>query len=217
MFIGHCGAAFFLKKYEKRISLGALLMAATLPDTIMAALVLAGIEKFNIVKGITKANPLDLYYYPFSHGLVSNLILALLAFFVFRLYYKNLRAGLIGAAALFSHIILDFITHRPDLPLLWDGTKIGLGLWNNLFWSYFIETLIFLAGVTIYFSVMKNLSKGKKIGMGILAFVLLVFFFMGLSGAVPPSPEFLALFNLIMAAVIISLTTWLDRTKVTSA
>jgi len=192
-------------------------MAATFPDTVMAVLVLLGIEKFSIVKGITKANALDLYYYPFSHGLIFNLIMALFAFFIFKRYYGSMRVGLIGGLALFSHFLLDLVTHRPDLPLLWGDIKIGLGLWNNLFWSYFIETLIFLVGVAVYFSVMKELSKGKKIGMGILALVLLVFFFMGLSGAVPPSPEFLALFNLIMAAVIISLTTWLDRTKVTSA
>ncbi|RPI78119.1 MAG: hypothetical protein EHM45_06615 [Desulfobacteraceae bacterium] len=61
---------------------------------------------------------------------------------------------------------------------------------------------------------MKNVSKGKKIGIGILALVLLVFF-MGLSGAVPPSPEFMAFFNLIMAAVIIGLATWLDKVKTT--
>jgi len=217
MFIGHCGAAFFLKKYNKKISLGALFIAATLPDTLMAVLVMLGIEKFNIVKGITKANALDLYYYPFSHGLASNLIMALIAFFIFKRYYGSMRAGLIGGLALFSHFILDFVTHRPDLPLFLDGLKVGLGLWNNLFWSYFIETLIFLAGVTVYFSVMKDLSIGKRIGMGTLALVLLVFFFMGLSGAVPPSPEFLAVFNFIMAAVIISLVTWLDKTKGTSA
>jgi len=190
-------------------------MAATLPDTIMAVLVLLGIEKFNIVKGITKVNALDLYYYPFSHGLIFNLIMALFAFFIFKRYYGSMRAGVIGGLALFSHFILDFITHRPDLPLFWGDIKIGLGLWNSLFWSYFIETLIFLVGVTVYFAVMKNVSKGKKIGIGILALVLLVFFFMGLSGAVPPSPEFMALFNLIMAAVIIGLATWLDKVKTT--
>jgi hypothetical protein len=213
MFIGHCGAAFFLKKYDKKISLGALFMAATLPDTIMAVLVLMGIEKFNIVRGITKVNALDLYYYPFSHGLVSNLILALIAFFIFKHYYGSRRSGLIGGLALLSHFILDFVTHRPDLPLFWDGIKIGLGLWNNLFWSYFIEALIFIIGLAIYFSVMKELPKGKKIGMGVLALVLLVFFFMGLGGAVPPSPNFMALFNLIMAVILIALTTWLDKIK----
>jgi membrane-bound metal-dependent hydrolase YbcI (DUF457 family) len=213
MFIGHCGAAFFLKKYDKKISLGNLFLMATLPDTIMAVLVLIGIEKFNIVKGITKANPLDLYYYPFSHGLVSNLVLALVVFFLFKAFYHSTRSGLIGATAVFSHFVLDFVTHRPDLPLLWDGIKIGLGLWNSLFWSYFIEALIFLTGLAIYFSVMKELPKGKKIGMGIMALILLVFFFMGLSGAVPPSPDFMASFNLVMAAVLIGLTTWLDKIK----
>ena len=32
--------------------------------------------------------------------------------------------------AVFSHWILDFLVHRPDLPLLWDGPMVGLGLWN---------------------------------------------------------------------------------------
>lgn len=49
-----------------------------------------------------------------------------------------------------SHWLLDFIAHRPDLPL-WPGSPLfGLGLWNSLAASIVVELAIFGAGVWIY-------------------------------------------------------------------
>ena len=52
------------------------------------------------------------------------------------LYYAVQRSGrnaLILGALVLSHWVLDFISHRPDLPLI-PGmeTRVGLGLWNSL-------------------------------------------------------------------------------------
>jgi membrane-bound metal-dependent hydrolase YbcI (DUF457 family) len=215
MFIGHYGAAFLTKKVDRKINLGVLFFLATLPDTLMAVLVLLGVEKFAIVKGITKANPLDLYHYPISHGLASNVILTLLVFFIVKAIYKSARTGVAGGLAVFSHFVLDFITHRPDLPLLWGDPKIGLGLWNHLFWSIFVEASIFAIGVAVYFSVVKEQTKAKKIGMGVLSMVLFGSYIMTMiGGAEPPSPNALAVTNLISAVIFVGLAIWLDKTKV---
>ena len=48
-----------------------------------------------------------------------------------------------------SHWILDFLVHRPDLPL-WPGRpKVGLGLWNSWIAEVVIEVGIFAAGLWI--------------------------------------------------------------------
>ena len=51
----------------------------------------------------------------------------------------------------FSHFVLDFITHRPDLPITTSGaTKVGLGLWNAPIATIIIESLMFVIGVLVY-------------------------------------------------------------------
>jgi len=50
-------------------------------------------------------------------------------------YYvkKNLRNSIVVSCAVFSHWLLDFISHKPDLAIA-PGIHIvlGLGLWNSL-------------------------------------------------------------------------------------
>ena len=38
-----------------------------------------------------------------------------------------------GGALAPSHWVLDFLTHRPDLPVVpWGAEELGLGLWNHV-------------------------------------------------------------------------------------
>jgi len=39
----------------------------------------------------------------------------------------------IVALLVVSHWVLDWLVHRPDLPLYPGGPKVGLGLWNHPF------------------------------------------------------------------------------------
>lgn len=42
-------------------------------------------------------------------------------------------ATVVVAAAVFSHFLLDFLVHIPELPLLGEASpKVGLGLWNQM-------------------------------------------------------------------------------------
>ena len=44
----------------------------------LVVLVLLGIEKLRIVTGFTQANPLDLYYMPYTHSLPGSIVLSLI-------------------------------------------------------------------------------------------------------------------------------------------
>jgi hypothetical protein len=52
--------------------------------------------------------------------------------------------------AVFSHWVLDFVVHRPDLPLWDDAAKVGLGLWNLPAVAFALEALLLLGALRLY-------------------------------------------------------------------
>ena len=132
MFVGHYGVSFAAKRVDRAIPLWVLFLAVQFLDVLWAPCVLLGIEKVRIVPGITASNPFDLYYMPYTHSLVAAVVWSLVSGFAYQLVARPrgpLAGGVVGAAV-FSHWVLDFVVHRPDLPLYDNSAKVGLGLWN---------------------------------------------------------------------------------------
>jgi hypothetical protein len=151
MFVGHYSVAFAVKSEQNKIPLWVLFVAVQLLDFIWAPLVLLGVEKMRIAPGITAANPLDLYYMPYTHSLIGALAWSALAFLVYKVTSRTkVAAGLIVALAVFSHWILDLIVHRPDLAIYDDTLKVGFGLWNYRGLEFGLEVAILVAGIIIY-------------------------------------------------------------------
>ena len=152
MLIGHYGPAFIIKAIDKRVPLWGLFIAVQVPDIIWGILILLGIEKANINPTLT-SNPLDLTYMPYSHGLLSCIVYSLIIVGILSLfsYFKRNRgvAWWMGAAV-FSHWLLDFLSHRPDLPVYGNSMKIGLGLWNYPTLAVVVEVGIFIIGAIWY-------------------------------------------------------------------
>lgn len=124
MFIGHFGVAFAAKKVAPVTSLGALILAAQFLDFLWPIFLLLGVEHVEIVPGITKVSPLSFTDYPISHSLLMALVWSTLfggVYFALRRYSRGAWAV---AMAVLSHWILDFIVHRPDLPLR-PGVKLA--------------------------------------------------------------------------------------------
>jgi len=122
-------------------------------DVAWAPLVLLGIEKVRIVPGITASNPLDLYYMPYTHSLAAALVWSLGALVCYRLAVSTSSkiSALVVAAAVFSHWVLDFLVHRPDLPLYDNTAKVGLGLWNLPGLAFGLEIVLLFGGMWLYF------------------------------------------------------------------
>jgi len=55
------------------------------------------------------------------------------------------------ATAVFSHWVLDFLVHRPDLPLYDNAAKVGLGLWNRPVLAFGLEIALLFGGMWLYF------------------------------------------------------------------
>ncbi len=171
MIIGHYAPAFVARSVDKTIPLWLLFLAAQLVDIVWAFLVLIGVEKVRFVAGITASNPLDLYYFPFSHSLLAALVWSVIAFVA----YKNLpffrgtrRAALLVGACVLIHWFLDLLEHRPDLPLFGDIYKVGFGLWNFPLVSLVLEAAITLGGILLYFRSTSASSFGGRSWHGAL-------------------------------------------------
>src|SRR5262245_9164898 len=133
MFIGHFALAFGAKRAAPSVSLGTLFIACQFADLLWPILLGLGFERVEIEPGNTLMTPFNFISYPYSHSLVMLLAWAALFALAYRIVKGSQTAAMVTLAALvFSHYVLDVITHRPDMPITIGGaTKIGLGLWNH--------------------------------------------------------------------------------------
>ena len=145
MFAGHYSAAFAAKAAEPRAPLWALLAAAQFVDILWGAFILTGIEQARLDPSLA-SNPLDLIYMPYTHSLVATLVWSAVAFVLAtRLLGFARGAALAVAATVASHWFLDWVVHRPDLTLGFDGAKLGLALWNHPIAAYALEVVLIAA------------------------------------------------------------------------
>ncbi len=177
MFAGHYGVSFLVKTAEPKLPLWLLFVAVQFVDMLWAPLVLLGIEHYRIVPGITASLPLDLYYMPYTHSLVSvatwsAIVFAGCRWLVPSSNLRRSRPAFFLALAVFSHWVLDFVVHRPDLPLYDNARKVGLGLWNYPVLALALEAALLLGGILLYLrSTTANTFKGRY---GVLFFGLII-------------------------------------------
>src|SRR2546426_1584283 len=204
MFVGHYGVSFAAKKAEPAIPLWVLFIAVQLLDVLWAPFVLLGIEKVRIVPGITASNPLDLYYMPYTHGLLAAIGWSVAAFLVYRMGARNApsRAAVIVGVAVLSHWILDFLVHRPDLPLYDNTAKVGLGLWNLPAVAFGLEALVLFGGMWLYF----RLGTARRTAVLVFGLIMLTIQAAVFFGPPPPSNKAAAgtaLISYVIFALII--------------
>jgi len=205
MFIGHYGVSFAVKARDKSIPLWMLFIAVQFLDVFWGVFVLAGIEKVRIVPGFTATNPLDLYYMPYTHGLLTAIGWSIAFGAAYQLIARPAaaRSSLIVGLAVFSHWVLDLLVHRPDLPLYDNSAKVGLGLWNVPAIELPLEALLLLGGMWLCFR--DNLARATSTFVfGVLLVVLQLYFFFA---PPPPSAQAIAL-TAIGSYVVLALVIW---------
>ena len=150
MFLGHFAVGFASKKIAPRTSVALLIAAALFADILWPIFLLLGWEHVRIDPTATRFTPLDFYDYPWSHSLLALLTWATaFAFIYWRVTKYSIGAAMIWIGVL-SHWVLDWITHRPDMPLSPGGARYGLGLWNSIAGTMIVELTMFAVGVWLY-------------------------------------------------------------------
>ena len=214
MFIGHYALAFGATRLAPTVSLGTLFLACQFADLLWPTLLLLGLERVEIDPGNTAFTPLNFVSYPYSHSLV--MLLAWSA--VIALAYRTIRgdsakAALVVAGLVLSHFVLDFITHRPDLPITISGaTKVGLGLWNAPTVTLVIESVMFVMGVLVYGMTRQSQRRDIGTGLWVLVGVLVAIYFANAFGPPPPNVTTIAVAGHALW-LFVAWAYWVDRRR----
>jgi membrane-bound metal-dependent hydrolase YbcI (DUF457 family) len=190
MFIGHYGVAFAAKPVRQRLPLWLLFIAVQWLDVVWSVLVMLGVERMRIVKGFTEANSMDLYYMPYTHGLIGALALSAAFGGVTLLFLRDRKAAsfVVIAGAVFSHWLLDLVVHVRDLPLLGDSMKVGFGLWRHVWLSLPLELATLYAGAAVYARYAPSNSRLGDIVLWVFVAALTLAQLYGQFGPDPASP-----------------------------
>jgi len=210
MFIGHFAVGLAARRVAPRASLPVLLAAPQVLDIVFPFLVIAGIERVEIVPGLMAASPLALEDIRWSHSLVTAVGWSILFGLGYLALTRQRREALVLAGCVFSHWILDWVTHRPDLPLYPGGSGQGLGLWHSLPATLAVELAMFAAGVLIYTRATRARDRAGQLGWWAMVAVLLVLYLIGTLGAPPPSSDALIGFA-FGALLLLPWGWWIER------
>ena len=215
MFIGHFAAGFAAKRVAPRVSLAVLFLAAQLADVLWPIFVAIGLESVRIAPGITAVTPLDFVSYPYSHSLVALSIYAVAFGAVCWWLLGDLTASVVVAALVISHWVLDFVSHRPDMPIYPGGPRYGLSLWNSLPATVLVEIAMFAAGVWLYAKTTRardTIGRWSFVGLVLL---LLIAYGGNLSGGPPPSIAAIYWIGILGSVLILWWSWWTDRHRAT--
>jgi hypothetical protein len=218
MFAGHLAAGLVLKKMERRLNLGWLFFAALFHDFLLGILVLVGLEQVHIPTNFAQTHYLT-FTFPYSHGLAASIIWSLLAFgLTYALLSKwsvkeRKQASFAISLAVFSHFILDWIVHIPEIPLLGNNSlKIGLGLWDNVPLALSLETALVAIGFVFYLVIVKPKTNLAKYGLAGLMLLITALTVTGMLFAeTPPPPTVAAMSWIFQPFLICGLAYWFDK------
>lgn len=204
MFFGHIAVGLAAKPVAPKASLGALLLSATVIDTLCGVFVITGIEAVDA----SGANSI-----PWSHGLFMAMVWAIAGFAVAFLLSRDRRTAILIGLVVFSHWVLDFISHPmgmgrdlpPDLPLLFEGSpKVGLGLYNSVAAALITDLGLLVGGIVVY---LVGTKAKDRIGTWAFWLMLLFIAMLALLAAVPQ----LSLLPTLAVVLLLPIGNWVDR------
>lgn len=211
MFIGHYAVGLASKKLAPRASLGVLIAAPILLDLLWPIFLLLGWEHVSVEPNSNPFLRFSFDSYPISHGLLAVAGWATLFAALYYGFTRYVPGTIVIWLGVISHWVMDYIVHRPDLPLYAGGSRMmGLGLWNHRWVAIAVEVVLFAVGIWIY----QRQTKAKdKIGTyalwGFVVFLLLAYAGAVFGPAPPVSVKKLAIATLC-TSLLIPWAWWFD-------
>jgi hypothetical protein len=213
LFLGHFAVALSAKKAAPKASLGLLVFAAQFADLLWPIFLLLGWEQVRIVPGDTAFTPLDFVSYPYTHSLVAELLWGMLVGAVYFAMRRDRLAAVIVGLCIPSHWLLDYIAHRPDLPIVPGGPRFGLGLWNSVPATLAVEFVLYAIGIAIYLKTTRAKDRTGTYALWSLLIFLFVIYLGASFGPPPPDTRTLAITALLIWLTI-PWAAWADRHRV---
>ena len=210
MFIGHFALGLGLKRLARQTNLGWLIAAVCFLDLLWPFFMLAGLEQVEIDPGNTAFTPLKFVSYPYTHSLAMAAVWAILFGGIYFAVSKYKAGAIAVGVGVLSHWFLDFIVHRPDLPIYPGGPKFGLGVWNSIPETLVLEGVMFAIGLFIYLTSTRARDRVGSYAIWIFVAVLLLSYVGNVLSPPPPSATSLIFFAPLVW-IFVALAVWADR------
>jgi hypothetical protein len=212
MFVGHLALALAGKTVNRGTSLVLFVVAANLVDLIWPLFLLVGIERVRIDPGNTAFTPLAFESYPWTHSLLMGAVWAVALGTLARRAGVTRAGAWLAGALVVSHWVLDFVSHRPDMPLWpWPDGIYGLGLWRAIPATFAVEGLMWTAAIGVFLRARRPRGLHGHFALWSFVFVSTLLWASGPFSPPPPSEHALALFALL-GWTIIPWAWWIERT-----
>ncbi len=210
MLVGHLGAGLAAKAVAPRIGLGTLVASALLLDIVLWLFVILHIEGA-AVPGDFATRHMLAFSFPWSHSLLGAVFWSAAAAFVWTWsggegkYFAFAPAVI--AATVFSHWLLDFLVHPPEMPLWGPGApSVGLGLEQPV--ALLVEFAVAAAGLG-YFLLRTQIAMVRRVAIAGLVLLAALGSAAAAFNTVPPSDiltvagtSLLALFAIVSIAAL---------------
>lgn len=194
--IGHAATALIVKRKFPQAPMLWLLSSVQLMEFLWVAFNFAGLEQTTTESRVESVSDIHLLFMPYSHSIASGLGLGLLAWLAIGMGVRKHALGLAVGIGIVSHLVLDLITHAPDIAVApgMPEPKFGLGLYSAApLLAFFIEILYGIFCWWIF-------RGGRALLIVIVLFNLANLSL--LSAAVPGPEEWLAGHPLLVVTVI---------------
>jgi hypothetical protein len=194
--VDHAATALLIKRRFPTVSLPPLLISVQAMEFAWIALNYFGVERTTTEATVRSVADVHLAYMPYSHSVATAAGGALLAWLVVKHGLGRPRFARAIAIGIFSHLVLDLLTHARDVAL-WPGSTlppIGLGLYDRAPMSGFALEIAY--GVVCWRIYRGRRSLLAMIVLGNLANITLF------SSAIPGPEEYLAGHPLTLVTLI---------------
>lgn len=215
MFVGHYAAAMAAKAIEPKAPMWTLAAASQLIDIGWSAFIIAGVEHARVDPSLP-GSALVLYDMPWTHSLPAVLVWSVAAALLVRLLLRlPVWASAVVGLTVFSHWVLDWLVHRPDLALWPGGESVGLGLWNYPVHEQALEIGLLSVCGAVWVASRKSLGRFAWPAIAFIAFLaalqILVMFFPQREGELGADAGAMILTLYIIVSALAALTDLRDR------
>jgi membrane-bound metal-dependent hydrolase YbcI (DUF457 family) len=214
MLVGHFAIGLAAKRIEPAVSVGTLVLASMMADLLWCIFMIVGIEHVQFKPGIGAANYFVASNIVMSHSLLMDALWAGLLATAYFLRRRSLRGASVIFAAALSHWLLDWISHRPDMPLAPGVHRyFGLALWSSIPGALIVEGGFWLLAVIVYARSTHVKKRTAVYAYWSVVAVLTLAWYNNLAGPPPPNPKAAPVASLLFFSLAVAWAYWMNQLR----
>jgi hypothetical protein len=143
--VDHAATALLLRRRYPTVPMVPLLLAVQAMELAWVLLNFLGVERTTTEPVVRSVADIHLAYMPYSHSVATGLGAALLAWLLLEFGARRPLLGRAVGLGIASHLVLDLLTHAPDIALAPGiaSPKLGLGLYGAAPLAAFAVELVY--------------------------------------------------------------------------